>query len=371
MIKRMVIMLIAIGAIIGGLYWFQIFKAGMIEKVMAGMANPAQTVSTAIAAKTDWQDRIEAVGTFKAANGADLALQVPGIVEEIEFESGDTVKAGQVLLKLSAHDDVAKLASLQATADNFEITLKRDQEQVKFKAVSQATVDTDIANLKNARALVDQQQAIIDQKTLRAPFSGRLGIRSVNVGQYLTAGTTIVTLQELDKLYVDAYLPQQVVSQLMVGQKTDITVDTYPGQTFEGKITAIEPKVDTTSRNVLVRAALDNPDGKLLPGMFARLNIDVGSTKKLVTLPQTALVYNPYGDMVFIVEKDKDNKQVVRQSFVQTGDTRGDNVAISEGVKAGDEVVIDGQIKLRNGTTVKVDNDHVPVSQDAPVVKDQ
>lgn len=371
MMKRMVIMLIAIGAIIGGLYWFQNFKAGMIAKVMAGMANPSQTVSTTIAAKTDWQNSIQAVGTFKAANGADLALQVSGIVEEIDFKSGDTVKAGQLLMKLTAHDDMAKLASLQATADNFEITLRRDQEQVKFKAVSQATVDTDMANLKNARALVDQQQAVIDQKTLRAPFSGRLGIRSVNVGQYLTAGTTIVTLQALDKLFVDAYLPQQDISQLKVGQKANISVDTYPGKKFEGQVAAIEPKVDTSSRNVLVRAALDNPDGKLLPGMFATIDIEIGTKKELVTLPQTAIVYNPYGDLVFVVEKDKDNKQVVRQSFVQTGDVRGDNVAISEGVKAGDEVVIDGQIKLRNGTGVKVDNDHVPVSQDAPVIKDQ
>lgn len=372
MMKRMVIMLLATGAVLGGLYWFQNFKAEIIQKVMANIANPAQTVSTTVAEPMDWQDKIEAVGTLKAANGADLALQVSGIVEEISFKSGDAVKIGQPLLKLAAHEDIAKLASLQATADNFEITLKRDQEQQKFKAVSQATVDADVANLKNARALVDQQQAIVDQKTLRAPFSGRLGIRSVDVGQYLTAGTTIVTLQSLDVLYVDMYLPQQNIRQLKTGQSVDMTINAYPDRTFKAEISAINPKVDSTSRNVLVRATMKNP-GLLLPGMFGRASINVGSVRQFVTLPQTAIVYNPYGDAVFIVDKANGNKneKIVRQSFVKTGAVRGDNIAIIDGIKPGEEVVTAGQIKLRNGTSVIVDNEHVPAAQDAPVITDQ
>ncbi len=372
MIKRMTIMLLATGTVLGGLYGFQVFKAGVIQKVMASVANPPQTVSTTVADFTNWQDKIEAVGTVKAANGADLALQASGIVEEISFESGDMVAAGQVLLRLIAHEDTAKLASLQATADNYRITFNRDREQLKINAVSQATVDADEANLKNAQALVEQQQAIIDQKTLRAPFAGRLGIRSADLGQYLTAGTTIVTLQSQDLLYVDMYLPQQTISQLKSGQAIAMTVDAYPTKIFTGHISAISPKVDSSSRNVQVRATMDTTDGLLLPGMFGRVEIAVGSSQKLVTLPQTAIVYNPYGSVAFIVDKSAEGRQrEVRQTFVKTGSVRGDNVAITDGIKPGDEVVVAGQIKLRDGTPVVVDNTHVPTSEDTPVVTDQ
>lgn len=374
MIKRMVIMLLATGAVFGGLYWFQNFKAGMIQKVMAGMSNPAQTVSTAVAERKPWQDQIQAVGSLKAANGADLALEVSGIVQKISFQSGDTVKEGQVLLQLASQEDAAKLVSLEATLENAITTLKRDQAQQAFNAVSQATVDTDRANVKNAQALVDQQKAVVDQKTLKAPFAGRLGIRSVDLGQFLTAGTTIVTLQSLDPLYVDLYLPQQTIAQLKVGQEVSTSVDVYPGQVFKGEISAINPKVDTASRNVLVRATMKNPDGKLLPGMFARVAIAVGSQQELVTLPQTAIVYNPYGDSVFIVDSKASGEQandVVRQAFIKTGNVRGDNVAITEGIQPGEKVVIAGQLKLRNGTPVKVDNSHVPPAEDAPAIKDQ
>ncbi|MGA1804191.1 efflux RND transporter periplasmic adaptor subunit [Rhizobium sp. HT1-10] len=374
MIKRMVIMLLATGAVLGGLYGFQSFKAGIIQKVMAGMANPPQTVSTSTASLTDWQTEIEAVGTLKAVNGADLALQVAGIVEERSFESGDTVAAGQTLQKLSAEDDIAKLAALQATADNFAISLKRAQDQQKVSAVSQATVDSDDASYKNAVALVDQQKAIVDQKTLRAPFAGRLGIRAVDIGQYLTAGTTIVTLQALDTLYVDFYLPQQTLNQLKIGQDVNTTIDAFPGKVFPGKIAAINSKVDSSSRNVQVRAAMNNPDGILLPGMFGRVKIAVGSSQKLITLPQTAIVYNPYGDSVFIVDqKDEGGTKngVARQTFIKSGETRGDNVAILEGVKEGEQVVNAGQIKLRNGSPVIVDNSHVPTAENAPEIKDK
>lgn len=374
MIKRMVIMLLATGAVFGGLYWFQNFKAGMIQKVMAGMSNPAQTVSTAVAERKPWQDQIQAVGSLKAANGADLALEVSGIVQKISFQSGDTVKEGQVLLQLASQEDAAKLVSLEATLENAITTLKRDQAQQAFNAVSQATVDTDRANVKNAQALVDQQKAVVDQKTLKAPFAGRLGIRSVDLGQFLTAGTTIVTLQSLDPLYVDLYLPQQTIAQLKVGQEVSTGVDVYPGEVFKGEISAINPKVDTASRNVLVRATMKNPDGKLLPGMFARVAIAVGSQQELVTLPQTAIVYNPYGDSVFIVDSKASGEQandVVRQAFVKTGNVRGDNVAITDGIQPGEKVVIAGQLKLRNGTPVKVDNSHVPPAEDAPAIKDQ
>ncbi|HWU62612.1 MAG TPA: efflux RND transporter periplasmic adaptor subunit [Ensifer sp.] len=374
MIKRMVIMLLIVGVVLGGLYGFQVFKAGIIKQVMAGIANPAQTVSTVVAESRDWQDKIEAVGTLKAINGADLALQVSGIVQDMTFQSGEKVNKGQVLLKLAADDDIAKLASLQATADNLAITLKRDQEQLKIKAVSEATVDSDVASLKNAQALVDQQKALVEQKTLRAPFSGRLGIRSVDFGQFLTAGTTIVTLQDLDSLYVDMYLPQKNISQLQVGQQISMDVDAYPGKSFAGTISAINSKVDSSTRNVQVRATMENRDGLLLPGMFGKVEIAVGTSRSLVTLPQTAVVYNPYGSLVFIIDKSQnaDGKEhPVRQSFIKTGAVRGDNVSIVDGVKPGEEVVTAGQIKLRNGSRVVIDNSHVPTAEDNPVIKDQ
>lgn len=373
MIKRMVIMLFAVGIVLGGLYGFQVFKAGMIKQVMASIANPAQTVSTTVAEETAWQDKIEAVGTLKAAKGADLALQVSGIVDKIEFQSGDTVKEGQPLLTLSAADDLAKLDSLRATADNLAITLRRDEEQLKIKAVSQATVDSDAASLKNAQALVAQQVALVDQKTLRAPFSGRLGIRAVDLGQFLTAGTSIVTLQALDQLFVDMYLPQKNISKLKVGQSIDMTIDAYPGKVFKGVLSAINSKVDTATRNVQVRATVANMDGALLPGMFGKVEIAAGSSQQFVTLPQTAVVYNPYGSLVFVIDKaaSGDGKEKkVRQSFIKTGATRGDFVAVTEGVKVGDEVVTAGQIKLGNDSRVVIDNTKVPPAENAPAVVD-
>jgi membrane fusion protein, multidrug efflux system len=245
---------------------------------------------------------------------------------------------------------------------------------LKIKAVSEATVDSDISSLKNAQALVQQQQALVNQKTLSAPFSGRLGIRSVDIGQFLNAGTTIVTLQEINHLFIDMYLPQKDISRLQVGQSISMTVDAYPGKSFAGTVSAINPKVDSSTRNVLVRASMENLDGSLLPGMFGKVEIAVGTSRSLVTLPQTAVVYNPYGDMVFVIEKSNSaegKEHQVRQSFIKAGSVRGDNVAIIEGVKAGDEVVTAGQIKLRNGTRVLIDNSHVPVAEDKPVVEDQ
>ena len=238
MIKRMIIMLIAVGVVLGGFFAFQNFKAHIIQQVMASLANPPQTVSTTTAGLQDWQPQVEAVGSLRAVNGADLSLEVSGIVDRIDFNSGDDVAAGAVLLRLRSDDDVAKLQALQATADLAQITYDRDVKQWKAQAISQATVDTDTFNLKNARAQVEQQKAMLDKKMLRAPFAGHLGIRAVDVGQYLNAGTVVVTLQALDPIYVDFFLPQQALDQIRIGQAIAAKVDTYPGQHFAGKITA-------------------------------------------------------------------------------------------------------------------------------------
>jgi len=373
MTKRMVIMLAAVAIVFGGIFGFQAFKAAMIKKYMSAMSQPPQTVTAGKASYGEWQPKIEAVGSLRAVKGADLSLEVSGVVDSISFNSGDDVAQGTLLLKLRADDDVAKLESLQATAELNEITYERDQKQFKIQAVSQATLDSDAANLKNAKAQAAQQQAILDKKFLRAPFAGHLGIRAVDLGQYLGAGTVIVTLQALDPIFLDFFVPQQAVDQVRLGQSVAVKVDAFKDQTFAGEIAAINPKVDTNSRNVQIRAALKNADRKLIPGMYATVDIATGSPQNYITLPQTAITFSPYGDTVYIVDSkgaDADGKPqlIARQSFVTTGATRGDQVAILKGVNAGDMIVTSGQIKLHNGSTVLIDNSITPTADAAPAV---
>jgi membrane fusion protein (multidrug efflux system) len=376
MTKRMVIMLVAVGVVFGAIFGFQVFKGIMIKKFMSSLSNPPQTVSAAKASYSQWQPKIEAIGSLRAVKGADLSLEVSGVVDSISFNSGDDVAEGAVLLKLRSDDDAAKLESLQATADLNEITYERDQKQFKIQAVSQATLDTDTANLKNARAQVAQQQAILDKKTLRAPFAGHLGIRAVDLGQYLSAGTAIVTLQALDPIFLDFFVPQQSIDQVRLGQSVAVKIDAYKDQAFAGEITAVNPRVDPSSRNVQVRATLQNADRRLIPGMYATVDIATGAPQNYVTLAQTAIAYNPYGDTVYIVDSkgtDAAGKPmlVARQTFVTTGATRGDQVAILKGVNDGDMVVTAGQIKLHNGSTVLIDNSITPTADAAPVPVDR
>ena len=280
--------------------------------------------------------------------------------------------AGAILLKLRTADDVARLDSLKAMAELNEITLDRSQRLLKTQATSQAQLDSDAAKLKDTKAQVAQQQAVIDKKILRAPFAGHLGIRAVDLGQYLGAGTPIVTLQALDPIYVDFYVPQQSVDQVRLGQQVAVKVDAYKDQTFAGEISAVNPKVDVSNRNVQIRATLKNPDHKLLPGMYATIDVAVGPPATYVTLPQTAITYNPYGDTVYVVESKNNDAEgkpqlVARQTFVTIGPTRGDQVAILRGIDAGDTIVTAGQIKLHNGSVVTVDNSVTPTADAAPV----
>lgn len=376
MAKRMIIMLIAVAVVLGGVFGFQVFKANIIKHVMASFANPPQTVSTVTAGYQEWQPEQSAVGTLRAVNGADLSLQLAGIVSEIDFKSGDDVTAGQVLLRLRSDDDIAKLQALQATAQLAQVNYDRDRKQFLVQAVSRATLDSDAATLKNDQALVAEQQAVVDQKILRAPFAGHLGIRAVDLGQYLAAGTQVVTLQALDPLYVDFYLPQQVLADIKVDQTIEVHVDTWPGVNFDGQISAINPQVDTTSRNVQIRATLPNPDHRLLPGMFATLDISTGAQERHITLPQTAIAYNSYGDTVYVViDKGKDAQGrpqlIAQQTFVTAGNTRGDQVAILKGIKAGDVIVSAGQIKLHNDSPVVVNNTVQPLDSAHPKVANQ
>jgi membrane fusion protein (multidrug efflux system) len=369
--KRMIIMLVLTGVVLAGVFGFEAFKNVMIHKYLATLTNPPQTVSTMVAASTEWRSQVEAVGTVRAVNGANLSPQVAGTVAALHFASGADVKKGDLLLELESADDVAHLAALKATAGLAQITYDRDRELVKTNAVSQQAVDTDEGNLKNAQALVAQQQALVNYKFIRAPFAGRLGIRQVDLGQYLAAGTTIVTLQQIDPIYVDFFLPQQSLAQIKVGQAATANVDTYPNRSFAGKVLAINSLVDAATRNVQVRAEFANKDNLLLPGMFATVDIDTGAPQKFVTLPQTAVAYNSYGDIVYLVDdkgKDANGKEqlVARQTFVTTGATRGDQVAIISGVKDGDTVVTAGQVKLRNGAPVLINNAVQPANNPNP-----
>jgi membrane fusion protein, multidrug efflux system len=359
MIRRLVIMLIGTGLVLGGVFAFQAFKAKMIEQAMAALANPPQTVSTTVAQVQEWQPQIEAIGSVRAVNGANLSSQVSGIVTSIHFESGKDVTQGTLLLELQAADDNARLESLKASAELSRVTYERDSKLLKSFGVSQQAVDTDLWTWKSNTALVAQQQALVDYKSIKAPFSGRIGIRQVDLGQYLAAGTTFVTLQQLDPIYVDFYVPQQALASVVVGQRATAQIDTFPGEAFEGTLSAINSVVDVATRNVQVRAVFKNPSQKLLPGMYATVAISAGVPEHYVTLPQTAIAYNSYGNIVYLVDnpgKAEGAALIARQRFVVTGTTRGDQVAVLSGIKAGDTVVTAGQIKLRNGSPIVINN---------------
>lgn len=367
---RLVVMLLCVGVLFFLVFGFGIFRSVMIGKFLATLSNPPQTVATVVAQSTPWQPSINSVGSVVAINGANLSSQVDGIVDTIDFKSGDTVPAGQLLLTLRPVNDAAVLAQLQATAALDAINYQRDQKQFQADAVAQATVDFDRETLAAAQAQVQAQQALIAEKQIKAPFAGTLGIRQVNIGQFLAAGTEIVTLQQLNPLFVDFYLPQQALAQIAVGQTVNVNVDAFPNKTFSGTISAISSALDTATRTVQVRATIQN-DGLLLrPGMFTTVNVSIGQPQKLITLPQTTIAYNSFGETVFLVKHGKDangkDQLTVTQVFVTLGNTRGDQVAVLSGVAAGDEVVSAGQLKLRNGSVVLINNSIQPANEPNP-----
>jgi len=380
---------VALVVVAGGLWGYNLskkiagFKAAG-QPLMAVTAMPAQS--------QQWREQIKAIGSLRAVRGADLAPEIAGTVDTVHFESGTDTKAGAILVELRAADERAKLESLQAAADLAESIYKRNQAQFEAKAISEAQLDADAATLKGARAQVAQQQALLDKKIIRAPFAGHLGIREVDEGQYIAAGTKIVTLQALDPIHVDFSLPQQSLAQLREGQSVSVVADVFPDEIFSGKITAIDPAVDVNTRNVQVRATLKNPQKKLLPGMFARVEIEVGQAQSYLTLPQTAITYNPYGEFVFVAttpdqlsdaaksqaaaaqsaKGERADKQLVaKQVFVKVGPTRGDQVAILSGIKPGEQVVTSGQLKLKNGTPIKINNAVLPSNNPAPAPHEQ
>ena len=366
--RRLIIIVAAVLVLAIGIVGFNLVKAHFIGQALAQNASPKQTIATATVKSDDWQPQISAVGTLRAVRGVDVTTEVAGLVRTIGFHSGQDIASGATLVQLNADSDIAQQQALAAAAELAAVVYKRDQEQFQAQAISQAQLDGDAADLKNKKAQEAAQAALVAKKTLRAPFAGQLGITTLNPGQYLNPGDRVVTLQQLDPILVDFRLPQQSLARISVGQLVVLTADTWPGVSFAGRITAVNPQVDSATRNVQIEASVDNHSRQLVPGMFGHLQVAAGTLVHALTLPQSAVTYNPYGATVFLVIPDPGNKggQTVKQTFVTLGDTRGDQVQALTGVKDGDVVVTAGQLKIKNGTPVAIDNTVKPSSDSNP-----
>jgi len=371
--KAMIIMLIGVGILFGGIFGYHMFAAYMMKQYFASNHEPVITISAAQVNYSDWQPKIKASGSLRAVKGVNITTELAGMVQKILFTPGADVKEGELLVQLNADSDIAQLHALQASAELAKTVYNRDKAQYAIKAISKATLDTDAANFKNTQAQAEAQAAVVQKKTIRAPFSGRIGISAINPGQYLNPGDKVVSLQSLDPIYVDFYVPQQALMRLQTGQTVTLASDTFPGQIFTGEITTIDSAIDTKTRNVEVEATIANSELKLTPGMFGAVEVDTGKAQRYLTVPQTAISFNPYGDIIYIVKesgKDEKGKPILKahQTFVTLGETRGDQVAILTGLKEGDMVVISGQIKLKNGSQVAINNDITPSNSPTPQV---
>ena len=366
--RRLVIVLVAMAVVLGGVSAWNALKAHFIHQFMVKNASQPQTVSTTTVQYSLWQPQVSAVGSLRAVHGVEVTTQLAGMVENIDFRSGESVRAGQVLVQLNAAPDIAQLHSLQAAAHYAALTYQRDVLQYKAQAIGKATLDAATANWKSAAAQATAQAALVAEKTVRAPFAGRLGITTVNPGQYLQPGTAIVSLESLDPIYVDFNLPQSDLSRVHVGDVTHVTTDAFPGKTFTGRVTSIDSLVDPSTRNFEAEATIANPGLQLRPGMFVDTDVQSGARQRYLTLPQTAITYNPYGDTVFVVHQGAGPKanDTVEQVFVKLGPTRGDQIAVLKGIKVGDQIVTSGQLKLKNGSPVAIDNSVQPLSNPNP-----
>lgn len=373
MSKRMIQML-AIVLIVVALLGFVKFR-----QIQAGMAAgknfkmPPEAVTTVVTQPAKWEATLEAVGTVAPVQGVVLSADQPGVVARINFQSGSHVREGQVLVQLDTRQEHAQLEAATARRELAKSTLDRSQKLLSDGAISQAEFDQANANYKDAQASVGLYQASIDRKTIRAPFSGTAGIRTVNVGQYLNSGDPVVPLQALDRMFVDFTIPQEQVGALRPGAKVEIA-DSGSVALATGKVTAINPVADEATRNVQVQATFANPHGKLRPGMFVTVHVLTGAQHPVFAVPASAINYAPYGNSVFIVEdvKGPDGKSYkgVRQQFVQLGEGRGDQVAVMSGLQPGQEIVTSGVFKLRTGAAVMVNNSVKPGNNPAPKPED-
>ena len=355
MIKRALIAVILLGGIFGGIFYWKYLGYQAMGNAMSQPQPPA-IIATAEATLESWRPSIGSVGSLSSVQGIHLTPEVSGLVKELLFESGQQVKQGQPLLRLDDEIDRAALQVLVADARLSELQFERAVELLPKKAMSKSDFDQTEAAFEAARARVAQQRAIIARKTVSAPFSGVLGIRRVDAGEYIEPGDRIVSLQSLDPIYVDYALPERFLPGLAVGQEVEISVGAYPGEVFKGQLQAIEPDVEVATRMVAIRARLANPDGRLKPGMFARVvNLFEGLTQA-VTVPRTAISLNTYGDFLYLVVDDGKGGLVASRQQVTTGEIRGGRIVISSGLDAGQTVVRTGLVKLRDGQAIAVDN---------------
>jgi membrane fusion protein (multidrug efflux system) len=373
MAKRMILVLGVIVVLLGALGFVK-FRQIQSAVQASAFQPPPEAVTSVVAERGQWPATMALIGTMEAVQGVTVSADLPGTIARINFDSGKAVKVGDVLVELDTRQERAQLASLEAQRDLAHVNFGRMQELVNEGVISRMEYDQASAQQKATAANVAEIRATIERKTIHAPFSGILGIRKVNLGQYLPAGSPVVSLQSLSPIYVNVGVPQQAVSQVKVGSKLHVTTEDVAGQLFTGTVTATDSVVDETTRNVQVQATLSNPEGKLRPGMFVQVEVAVGASRPVIALPASAINYAPYGDSVFVITDMKDPKgqtyRGVRQQAVKLEGSRGDQVAVVSGVNPGDEVVSSGVFKLRNGAAVQVNNKVRPGNNPAPKPED-
>jgi membrane fusion protein (multidrug efflux system) len=366
--------MLGVAAVLLSALGFMKFKQVQTAVQASAFQPPPEAVTSVVAQRQEWPSTMSVIGTMEAVHGVTVSADLPGTVARINFDSGHAVHAGDVLVELDTKQERAQLASLEAQRDLAHIQYGRIQQLVNEGVISRQEYDQASAQQKATDANVAEIRATIERKTIRAPFSGILGIRKVNLGQYLAAGDAVVPLQSLNPIYVNVGLPQQALGQIGVGRSLRVISDDLPGKSFTGRVTAIDSVIDQTTRNIQVQATLANPEGKLRPGMFVQVEVGLGASQSVIALPASAISYAPYGDSVFIITDLKDQKgqtyRGVRQQFVKLGGSRGDQVGVVSGVNPGDEVVSSAVFKLRNGTAVQVNNKVQPENNPAPKPED-
>jgi membrane fusion protein, multidrug efflux system len=375
MAKRMILMLVLMAILIGGLGLLKLRQFQAMADEFAAMQPAPEAVTTIVTEREEWPATLDAIGTVAPVQGVTVSADLPGVVDRIAFDSGRTVDKGDVLVQLDTRQEQAQLAGAESQVELARVNFERMRGLVEQDAVSRAEFDAAAAAHQQAEARVREIRATIERKTIRAPFAGVLGIRQVNLGQYLTGGDPIVPLQSLNPVYVNFGVPQQEAGKMRQGRSVRLTVGELGEGQFTGHVTAIDSIVDPTTRNVQVQATLPNPGGKLRPGMFVQAQVMVGAGRQVVALPASAINYAPYGDSVFVLADLKNPKgqpyRGVRQQVVKLGPARGDQVAVVSGLNAGEEVVTSGVFKLRNGVAVQVNNKVQPANSPAPKPEDQ
>ncbi|HEX4264427.1 MAG TPA: efflux RND transporter periplasmic adaptor subunit [Verrucomicrobiae bacterium] len=333
---------------------------------------PPETISSAVVHEEKWQDTFSAVGSITAVQGVTVTPEIAGTISEIAFESGAVVAKGDLLVRFDTSTEEAQLKAANAQLEWARLSLERANKLRADSTVSQSELDQAEATFQQGKANADAIQAVINKKTIRAPFGGKLGIRQINLGEYVDAGKPIVSLQSLTPVYADFSLPQQALAQVKTDMTVRVTMDTYTNKEFEGKLTAINPNLDEVTRSVRLQATLQNPDQLMRPGMFARIEVVLPSVENVLVIPATAILSAPYGDSVYVIEKGTNapNSLVVRQQFVRTTRARGDFVAVESGLKPGDRVVSAGLFKLRNGAAVTENNELSPKASEKPKPSD-